>query len=347
MSTIQAETAAPPAGRERGPKGLLFAARPGAYLLIVLAAVLGTSGYSLRKDGLFSCQAAGYASNDYLAYCQATSYGDYDHGAFWFGLEPGATRSAANAEVLFLGNSRLQLGFSTAASAEFFGGISARYFLLGFSHYANIAFEAPLLQRLNPRATVYVINTDRFFQQVESPPAEAVMHDTTAKGHYERKRLAQRVHRWLCGSMSALCRNEYVIFRSRETGSWSVSGGQIMNVPVSYDGRADQDRLKEYVAAGREFLGSLPVRRECVILTLVPYVKTDVETARAVAAALGLTLIAPQPDGLSTFDGGHLDDESAERWSAAFFKAAGPRISQCLTAGAAADNPGPSDVVSR
>ena len=34
------------------------------------------------------------------------SYGDYDHGAIWFGLEPAADAAAANAQVLFLGNSR-------------------------------------------------------------------------------------------------------------------------------------------------------------------------------------------------------------------------------------------------
>jgi hypothetical protein len=48
--------------------------------------------------------------------------------------------------------------------------------------------------------------------------------------------------------------------------------------------------------------------------------------------ALGSELIAPQVDGLRTFDGSHLDAASAERWSAAFLDAAGPRIRECLKA---------------
>ena len=42
-------------------------------------------------------------------------------------------------------------------------------------------------------------------------------------------------------------------------------------------------------------------------------------------------LVVPQNlDGLQTFDGTHLDHASAERWSEAFFKTAGPQIQKCL-----------------
>jgi len=323
-----------PASAKRAPGGVLFAARARAYVLLVLGIVIGVSGYSLRRNGLFSCQATGYVSNHYLAYCQATSYGDYDHGAFWFGLEPQASEAAANADVLFLGNSRMELGFSSRATDDWFTALSARYFLMGFSHYANVVFEAPLVRKLSPRARVYVINSDRFFEQSESQPAHTVLRDSSARIRYEQKRHWQPVHRALCSAIPAICRDEYVIYRSRVTGSWQVTGGQIKNVPVSYDGEGkDQGALEGYVTAGQAFLSTLPVDRECVILALVPYVKTDVTTASLLAGRLGITLIAPQPDSLNTFDGGHLDRPSAERWSAAFFEAAGPRIRKCLNAG--------------
>jgi hypothetical protein len=47
---------------------------------------------------------------------------------------------------------------------------------------------------------------------------------------------------------------------------------------------------------------------------------------------VGRDFIAPSLDGLLTFDGSHLDEPSAERWSAAFFEEAGPRIAKCLAA---------------
>jgi len=51
--------------------------------------------------------------------------------------------------------------------------------------------------------------------------------------------------------------------------------------------------------------------------------------AQEIAKALGLPLIAPQVDGLMTFDGSHLEPASAARWSAAFLEAAGPVIQDC------------------
>ena len=72
----------------RGRESFALRARPGLYMLLVLAVALVGGAYSLRKYGIFSCQASGYGSDRYLGYCGATSYGDYDHGAMWFGLEP-------------------------------------------------------------------------------------------------------------------------------------------------------------------------------------------------------------------------------------------------------------------
>jgi hypothetical protein len=74
----------------------------------------------------------------------------------------------------------------------------------------------------------------------------------------------------------------------------------------------------------------------------------SIETAGAVANALGLTLVSPDLDGLLTFDGIHLDPPSAERWSKAFFDAAGPQIRKCLSQPyASSESPGTSAPVSR
>ena len=89
------------------------AVRPALYLVILVFSLLAALGYKLRTDGVFACPASGYGSDHYLAYCQTGGYGDYDHGAFWFGLEPEAQRAATDADVLFLGNSRMQFAFST------------------------------------------------------------------------------------------------------------------------------------------------------------------------------------------------------------------------------------------
>lgn len=316
------------AEQERG--SFVFAARSGLYTLLILAVILGAGAYSLREYGIFSCSASGYGSDRYLSYCAAKSYGDYDHGAIWFGLEPVATAAAANAQALVLGNSRTQFAFSSNATADWFSSLSKRYYLLGFSHFENYTFEAPLLRKLHPNAKVYIINIDSFFERSETGPGKTVMQDESARSHYEQKRQWQAIHKATCTTFKAVCGNKGAFFRSRSSGAWIATGGPFPTEPVSYDDHIDQNMLASYTALGKEFLPSLPVDRACTILTVVPTVKTGVGTANAIAVALGMNLVAPRLTGLMTFDQVHLDPASAQRWSAAFFEEAGPQIRKCL-----------------
>lgn len=276
---------------------------------------------------------AGLWAGRYLSYCQAVKYGDYDHGAIWFGLEPEANRAASQADVIFLGNSRLQFGFSSDTTDRWFASHSAKYYLLGFSHFENQTFEGPLLKRLAPRARAYVINLDTYFENRETQPGGAVMRDPGAEGRYAQKRLAQSAHRFLCQSVPRLCADEYTIFRAREDGAWIVAGGTFKPEPVGYDAALDTARVVAYTEAGDRFLAALPVDRSCVIFTFVPTVKTGNPTARAIADSLRTAFVAPEPAGLTTFDGSHLDRPSAERWSAAFLAEAGPLLQRCLGGG--------------
>ncbi len=315
----------------QGGGSFALAARPGFYTLLVLAVVLGAGSYGVRKNGIFSCSASGYGSDGYLGYCGATSYGDYDHGAFWFGLEPAATAAAANAQVLFISNSRMQFGFSSKATDDWFSSLSVSYYLLGFTHTENYTFEAPLLRKLRPRAKVYVINIESFFERSETGPAKTVMRDESARTRYVEKRRWQRIHKAICKTFEAVCGNEVAVFRSRSTGAYLTTGGRFTSEPVSYVEDIDQSVVAASSALGNEFLPTLSVDRACTILTIVPKVKTGAGTAKAIAAALRLNLVAPRPTGLITFDHSHLDPESAQRWSAAFLEAAGPQIRKCLS----------------
>jgi hypothetical protein len=314
-------------------KESLFAWRPSIYILVVLAALPVAFAYQFRTNLIFSCQAAGYSADQYLGACNGARYGDYEHGAFWFDLEPAAETFAKNADVLFLGDSRLQMALSTAATTDWFAAASARYYLLGFYFYGNMIIADAVLHKILPRAKVYVINIDGFFETSESPPVKTILHDPKAREQYEAKRLWQRVHEPICKAVSAICGNNFAIFRSRQTGAYmyALNGKRYSSAPVSYDEVVDQQALNRNTAAGVEFLSRLPVRRECVILTIVPGVGTKKEGATALASALGLKLVIPEQTGeLWTFDGAHLDQASAQRWSQAFLQAAGSSIRSCL-----------------
>lgn len=314
----------------RPSENYLYAARTGLYILVVLAAALGAGAYSLRSSGVFGCTASGYSSDRYLAYCNVKNYGDYEHGAFWFNLEPAVNAAVRNAQVIFLGSSRMQFAFSSKPTADWFSSRAASYYLLGFSDFGNYMFEAPLLRKVHPTAKVYVINIDAFFEQTNSVSAKTVMQDESVKARYEQKRRWQRIHEVICEHFQAACGHGFTLFRSRSSGAWLLPGIQRKSDPVSYDEDVDEKVLESYTARGNEFLPSLSADRACTILTIVPTVKTGVGNARAIAAALGVNLIAPMPPGLITFDRSHLDPESARRWSAAFLEQAGPQIQKCL-----------------
>jgi hypothetical protein len=294
-------------------------------------ALLGAFGYKLRFDGIFACPAGGYAGNSYLADCPVGGYGDYDHGALWFGLEPQALRAAAEADVLFVGSSRLQLALSNGTTARWFAEPPTRYFLLGLSNSENIVFVEPLIERLRPRAKAYVINVDRFFDDRVSPPMERILRDRDALSRYKEKRFWQSLHDPLCSALPALCGQRFAIYRSRIDGAWRIAGSAPAEGRAVTDGPpTNAERWPHYAKLADAFLAKLPVDRKCVVLTIVPSVETRRAEAGAIAHALGIELIAPRVEGLTTFDGSHLDAASAARWSAAFFDAAGPRLRACL-----------------
>jgi len=316
---------------EPRPSPWYRAALPSLYLLLVVISVLGSFLYKLRVDGVFACPASGYGSAAYLSDCTAANYGDYDHGAFWFGLEPEARRAAAEADVIVVGNSRLQFAFSGPGTAAWFSGSSIRYYLLGFSHSENVVYIGPLLSKIGPRAKVYVINVDRVFDDRLSPPTAQILQARDIQARYQEKRGWQALHKPLCGALPFLCGHKFGVYRERSDGTWRVAGAGPFEPSSVSEGRpSNVDRWPQYAALGEKFLAQLGVNRRCVLLTLVPTVDTKRAEATAIADALGLELFSPQVDGLRTFDGSHLDAESAERWSVAFLQAAGPRMRECI-----------------
>jgi len=303
------------------------------FVLLIACSFGGTFVYKLRFDGIFACPASGYGSNAYLSDCTARTYGDYDHGAFWFGLEPQAQRAAAEANVLLVGSSRLQLAFSGTATASWFSAPGIRHYLLGFSHSETVVFVGPVLSKLRPRARVYVINVDRFFDDRVSPPTEQILQGRDILERYKEKRTWQSLHKGLCAALPIACGNAVAMYRARETGVWQRMGsGRFETKQVSDGQPSNVERWEHYARLGEKFLAQLPVDRDCVILTIVPTVETKRAEAMAIAAKLGYDLLAPQIDGLRTFDGSHLDEASAERWSEAFLREAGPRIRRCVDA---------------
>ena len=108
----------------------------------------------------------------------------------------------------------MQFALSTEATSNWFTSAGISYYLLGFSHTENVLFAAPLLQKLKPRARVYVINVDGFFEQRESPPAAEIFGGGDVLSRYREKQRWQYFHRRLCGLVPAICGDQLAFFHS-------------------------------------------------------------------------------------------------------------------------------------
>lgn len=318
--------------QEPASRGLLRLAshpQPRLYLAVLLVGTLLVCLWVLRNQTVFACPMK-YDADHYLAYCHADHFGDYDHGAFWFDLEPGMRETASRADVLFLGSSRMQFGFSSDALDHWFAEQGRSHYLLGFAYWENYLFEGPLLHSIKASPKAIVINLDTFFEDKLTAPAEFITHDAGARERYESKRTWQDVHRRVCSAVSWICGDDQAFYRSRSTGEYRLNGGRIEHATATYVDTVDEKLREHYVARAREFIAGLPVPKDCVLLTIVPTIGTPTGTAKAIAHDLGTELIAPPVEDIVTFDRSHMERSSAERWSQAFLGAAGPRLQECL-----------------
>lgn len=303
--------------------------QPYLFLLLVPLVMFAAFAYNMRKTGIFACPPS-YEDNHYLGYCQATAYGDFDHGAFWFGLEPEARNAAASAQVLFIGNSRLQFGLSSHWVDQWFADRGATFYFMGFSHSENMTFIAPLLKALEPKARAYVINVDGFFDETPSPPGQDVLGSGDAERRYLGKQRWQPFHKAICTRVPRLCTGNIAYYRQRDTGQWRIAGDEgLPDSGIETELPLDPAKVERAKKLGPAFIAGLNAPRACIFLTYVPHKDNEAATARAIARALGFELIAPTIDGLRTFDGSHLTPVSAGRYAKALLDEAGDRIDAC------------------
>src|SRR5262245_41167568 len=246
------------------------------YTLAIFAVMVAAFALHVRRDSIFACPANLYEDNSYLGYCGATAYGDYDHGAFWFGLEPEARRHAAAADALFIGNSRLQFGFAAPALRRWFSAIGLHYYLLGFSNTDNETYLRPLLRCLHPAARTYVIPVEHVFLGLRLVPDHDVMPGLNARNGYDRKLTSQPVHRIVCTWQPSLCGDAMAFYRQRETGEWQLGWGAASNNQVleETDPPVDYESVARMKPIAERFISDLGVDRSCVFLTLLPASRT-------------------------------------------------------------------------
>jgi len=271
----------------------------------------------------------------FLAYCRNELYGDFEHGAFLFGLESAAVQRAQRADVLVIGDSRAQFGFSTDAMRRYFADRGRTYYLLGMGYGSTSDYARALLQRHQLRPQLLIVNAEPYFtRDVPDVPADVIRGDYRTRWAYRRKWLFQRAHRPACDLVPWLCREAAGgIHRRIQNGEWIWQGLLVAgNLSVPFVERdITVEQVEESGRIATAFVDELDLKASCVIVTAVPGLSPGRrQVATRIAEAVGAPAVLPVVDGLSSLDGDHLNAESAERWSTAFLQAADARINACL-----------------
>src|ERR1700730_14891282 len=154
---------------------------PQRYVLVLLATVAAALTLNLLnsifidKDAMIRCDANDLTDRNYMAGCSAAYFGDYEHAALYFGLEPEANDHMVAAQVLLLGNSRLMWAFSTKATDKAFHDLDIRYYLLGFGANERVRFPSAIIRKYQLRPKAVIVNADPFFIDVTNPEYESII----------------------------------------------------------------------------------------------------------------------------------------------------------------------------
>lgn len=265
----------------------------------------------------------------YLAHGRA---GHTDHHVLYHGLDPVSNERLDTADVLWLGNSRLQFALSRSVLRPFFSSRNVSYFVLGFGHDETFHFPLSILERRQLKPRLVLVNVDEFFMSPPSEWATRVMADSrfdAFKWWFEAEAAhASRLllHAWVPHWPERLGgQGQVVVYRSRLDGTWFVGTPEVNTgpLPVSLDEGAPAE---ERVNNARAFVDRMRAQGTAVIFCLVPSPTTSRATAAALAHQVGVPLLAPEVDEPLTMDGSHLTEESASEFAMLLLDALEPHL---------------------
>jgi hypothetical protein len=253
--------------------------------------------------------------------------GHVDHHVLYHGIDRLAMQHLRAARVLFLGNSRLMFALDRETLQRVFTELGLTYYVLGFGHQEQDDFPARIIDRHDLRPSAVIVNADGFFwdgysdwaaKTIEESDFDAwklqVEAETT---HLVRRRLHAIVPHYVDARSPV---REFVIYRSRIDGTWFVATQFGQGTRFEWPSGDRQTPSRRSLEAAEAFKRDVEARGARLILCLVPAPHASVHRARALSAHLGVPLVIPDIDALTTIDGSHLSRLSSRRFSEAFLE---------------------------
>lgn len=253
--------------------------------------------------------------------------GHLDHHVLYYETDAEAIANLKNADILFVGTSRMMFALRSRVLAPWAQAHGVTYYAFGFGFREGDAWALELIRKYDLHPRIVVVNVDGFFGRPLSAWAERVKKDTPFGArkrvwegeiaHEARRRIHQVIPNWidLYGRPGFPFGNEFIAYRSRRDGIWSISPWPepTMAAPSEdYGAVAVGPRIGD---PARAFKAELDRRGSRMILTYVPTPDDAGGNPVALGAVLGVPVVGMDVDGLTSHDGSHLSEESAVFWS--------------------------------
>ena len=263
-------------------------------------------------------------------------YADYtpgrdarSHRVLWYGIG-NSIENARKADVMFFGDSRSLFALPPEVTRPFFEQRGLRSFHMGFAAGERYAFALSVLRRHNLQPSIAVVDAGHFFEpggtalaqelavKIENWPAQRDHFETAGEQLFETlfRPIFPHVLPMLFDHGSG--RGRLDLRRSSDDGSWLVRRYRDGTYPLISEKVPLAEPLD--LRAARRFQAHLEAYGGLLILTHVPSPAGGRAHVVSLAKQLGVPLVAPRPDGLTTSDGVHLAPESAARFARALLK---------------------------
>ncbi len=234
--------------------------------------------------------------------------------------------NARQADVIFIGNSRLQLGIREEYIVPLASEHNLKVFSIGSGHAEGVKFAFDVIRKhdLKPKVVVILAGAHAYSGRV-SGVARATLEMSRWQAQKLRMETAlswnvrYRLHRLIprVGILNNRITSRYALYRSELTGWWKPALEPQGAFPTSYsDKPGNHDNILDFVSEINAYLGQ---QGSLLVTGVIPYRNTSFTNLSYLEERLDIPFVETGLQ-LETSDGSHLNPDSAKRFTDAFWR---------------------------
>lgn len=307
-----------------------YVARPISIITILVFCTIllcANGGTVLSIGTLPSVGYKNVRSGEFFAY--SDDLGSLEHDILFHNIND-ITSHIKNADVLFVGNSRMQMGWDHNLLRKIASSADLKIFNLSCGNSEGITFFAELIKKHDIRGKIVVVNIDSSTPNISGPAAIAMqtpfMHSLESvlskTSYFHSKALAESfLSERIISDIdhhSYYVRIRATILRDFNDGfwiyrHWGVLNGKGKLCSDEKRGFREEDALPKVA----HFMQTMKDHNNFIILTQVPSTDSSPLDVHAITSSIGGTplLYSQEYSTMWTYDGSHLNTESATRFT--------------------------------